>query len=312
MRGVLSSVGAFPTMVGAQAEALECVVAIRRKLGLRALIALASGISTCDGTVLAFRIGMRGPLLLLLPATFLIACAVEPDEEIDGVDETVVSDGKGDGGIARYSYEGLTAVRVANMATRDELLKAGLAQKVADGIIAMREREGIVVLEDLDDVPYVGPIAINRLVTWGEQHGLAVDRRMLFDLIFALDIPAIPRVDATFYLWPMLTDLTYVANIGHYNNAGQRVENTWTYGLQITAEQTANDVQFDLTYPEGGEFALGAYTVTTVRARGSWRDSIHAACGRATLYFANGSTAETRWIVAATYAPDEPPPPFCP
>jgi hypothetical protein len=311
MRAVLSSVGAFLTMVGAQAEALECVVAIRRKLGLRALSAVASSIDTCDGTVLAFRRRMRGPLLLLA-ATFLIACAVEPDEEIDGADDIVVGEGKGDGGIARYSYEGLTAVRVANMATRDELLKAGLAQKVVDGIIAMRKTYGIIIVEDLDDIPYVGPIAINKLVTWGEQHGLAVDRRMLFDLIFALDIPAIPRVDATFYLWPMLSDLTYVANIGHYNFAKQRVENTWTYGLQITAELTGNDVQFDLLYPEGGEFELGAHTVTAVRARGSWHDSIHAACGRATLHFPSGLTAETRWIVAATYAPDEPPPPFCP
>ena len=106
----------------------------------------------------------------LLPVLLLTAaCATTgEDDATDGIDEAALGTGKAD--LAAWSGGALAgAVRAANTLTLAELDDdAALAARAAKAIVARRPLRGIAAL---DAVPYVGPVALTRLVAYADAQG---------------------------------------------------------------------------------------------------------------------------------------------
>ncbi|MGE5185303.1 MAG: hypothetical protein ACM31C_24710 [Acidobacteriota bacterium] len=98
----------------------------------------------------------------------LASCAVNSEPE-DGANDTFLSDGKADGGIQEGSPEAAGVLRVANevdYATLHGTVK--LSSRAAHNIVAARP---FTTLKQLDDVPYVGPIALAHMLAYAEAQG---------------------------------------------------------------------------------------------------------------------------------------------
>lgn len=106
----------------------------------------------------------------LLPVLLLTAaCATTAeDDATDGIDEAALGSGKAD--LEAWSGGELAgAVRAANTLTLAELdAEAALATRAAKAIVARRPLRGIAAL---DAVPYVGPVALARLVAYADARG---------------------------------------------------------------------------------------------------------------------------------------------
>jgi hypothetical protein len=114
-----------------------------------------------------------------MSALLVFACASHPDQHGDGIDDDLPI-GKGDGAVSEGSPEACAALGAANRASRDELDgDAGLTSTAADSII---EHRPFADLAALDDAPWIGPIALDRLVAYGESPGLTCAPSPLADL----------------------------------------------------------------------------------------------------------------------------------
>lgn len=110
----------------------------------------------------------------LVAAVLVSACGISADvDPEDGIDDSIVVDGKSDGGFSAAEIAG--ALRAANelaLAALDD--DAGLSSRAAtnivtqragvDGIDATTDDAPFTTLAALDAVPYVGPVALGRLV----------------------------------------------------------------------------------------------------------------------------------------------------
>lgn len=127
---------------------------------------------------------MRPPLrFLLLTATLVAAaCAAEDPDLLDGEHASFPS-GKADGAIEEGSPEALAVLALVNdPAITFELLDddAQLHRRAAEGIIARRP---FATLAELDQVPYVGPVALQQLLDYAIAQGYLGGRRV--DVIFS-------------------------------------------------------------------------------------------------------------------------------
>lgn len=114
--------------------------------------------------------------------SFAAACT-SAGPEADGKDDVALGDGKADGGGGGYSAAEIAgAVRVANTLTLNQLdHDVGLDSRAAKNIIAHRAgADGQLGTADddlfddgaeLDAVPYVGPIAFEKLVAYAQTQG---------------------------------------------------------------------------------------------------------------------------------------------
>jgi hypothetical protein len=114
----------------------------------------------------------------------LASCAVNADPE-DGPDDTFVTDGKADGGIADGSPEAAGVLRVANTldyTTLHDQVKLGAktarsllsARNGADGIAGTADDVTFTTLEQLDAVKYIGPIAVHHMLVYAQAQGWVV------------------------------------------------------------------------------------------------------------------------------------------
>jgi hypothetical protein len=124
--------------------------------------------------------GLRFFLTYVILST--VACDAAPSDPVDGIDDPFVSGGKADGGLEDGTPLALGVLRVANEATFAELDDdVPLDVRAVRGIMAVREGpDGEVgtsddgsfqTLVELDAVPYVGPIALERLTAYAVEHG---------------------------------------------------------------------------------------------------------------------------------------------
>lgn len=98
------------------------------------------------------------------------------DDEIDGIDDPFTLDGKADG-----AADGRVVLAMANRATHAQLVEAGLAESTirsiegaragADRRFATADDVAIASVEDLDALPYVGPVAFAKLLAYAERAG---------------------------------------------------------------------------------------------------------------------------------------------
>ncbi|MEZ4369094.1 MAG: helix-hairpin-helix domain-containing protein [Kofleriaceae bacterium] len=116
------------------------------------------------------RLPARLPTLLLSAA--LAACAADAVLE-DGPDDDAISDGKADGALTEGSALARAVLKVANEATKATLTEdVGLTSRTAGNIVTARAAAPFATLAELDRVPYVGPVAFDRLVAYVQAEGL--------------------------------------------------------------------------------------------------------------------------------------------
>jgi hypothetical protein len=109
--------------------------------------------------------------------TLLAACSTEP---VDGEDDSFTFDGKGDdAGLSKRETDAV--LRVANKSTRESLdddvaLDARAARAImryrtgADGVAGTDDDRRFWTLDELDRVPYVGPVAFENLTEYAGAH----------------------------------------------------------------------------------------------------------------------------------------------
>ncbi|MBS1123635.1 MAG: hypothetical protein H6Q90_5863 [Deltaproteobacteria bacterium] len=128
------------------------------------------------------------PVRSALPALALsfctLACAAEA---IDGRDDAFIVDGKSDtGGIVENSAEAAAVLYLANTTSYADLTgELGLATKSADNIVAVRDGDDrtaetdddarFTTLAQLDAVPFVGPIAFDKLLQYARDNDVVGD-----------------------------------------------------------------------------------------------------------------------------------------
>jgi len=123
-------------------------------------------------------------LIMMLAFAGVAGCA-PADEAGDPIDATFTSaDGKADtGGIAEGTPEAIGVLATANTLSKADLKsKAKLASNAAAAIDAVRigddDTQGtaddvqFATLKQLDDVPYVGPVAFAKLLAYAQANGL--------------------------------------------------------------------------------------------------------------------------------------------
>jgi hypothetical protein len=106
---------------------------------------------------------MRSWLLMTLMA---VGCSAERLDIEDGVADSLP--GKADGGIAEGSADACRVLTVANEVSLDVLDDdVGLSRRAASNIVAGREYS---TLAELDAVPYVGPLAFEKLLEFATEY----------------------------------------------------------------------------------------------------------------------------------------------
>jgi hypothetical protein len=133
---------------------------------------------------------MNGNVALVSILLSISACALSPDEEAgDAEHERFVAEGGGKedtGGIAEGTAQALGVLHVANTLTEAQLRSAvGLSTAAAANISAYKQGDDEVAgtaddeqyetLAELDSIPFVGPIAFGKLVTYAEAEGFTDD-----------------------------------------------------------------------------------------------------------------------------------------
>ncbi|MFT3694550.1 MAG: hypothetical protein QM831_15485 [Kofleriaceae bacterium] len=99
----------------------------------------------------------------------LAACMSNAGDVGDGVDDSFVSGGKADGAVSDGSPEATGVLAVANTLSQSALDNdVGLDSRAAKGIVARRPFSN---LASLDAVPYVGPVAFDKLLAYARAHG---------------------------------------------------------------------------------------------------------------------------------------------
>lgn len=118
--------------------------------------------------------------VLFLTIPFAVACTEDASE--DGRDDDFVSDGKSDvGGISEGSPQARGVLRVANELSLGRLIdEVGLSVRAAENVVAVRLGDDensmtddvvFTTLAQLDEVPFIGPIAFGKLLRYAEANG---------------------------------------------------------------------------------------------------------------------------------------------
>ncbi len=123
---------------------------------------------------------MLKPTLLLTCALALAlaACDSGPEPEADGVDDSFLGGPKSDGSqIAEGTPEALGVLALVNEASLQVLDDdVGLDVRAASNIVEHRETpDPFDDLAELDAIPYVGPVALERLLSYAESNGYVPD-----------------------------------------------------------------------------------------------------------------------------------------
>ncbi|MGH1348011.1 MAG: hypothetical protein ACRBN8_41030 [Nannocystales bacterium] len=122
---------------------------------------------------------MFKPTLLLTLVVALAACdAGAPDHESDGADDSFLAGPKADGAlIAEGTPEALGVLALVNEASHAVLDDdVGLDVRAASNIVDHRETpDPFDDLAELDAIPYVGPVALQRLLAYAEANGYVPD-----------------------------------------------------------------------------------------------------------------------------------------
>jgi len=109
-------------------------------------------------------------LAALLAALLAAGCAIDGVLE-DERDDAFLGGKADDATLAEGTPAALGVLQVANEATLDVLDRAdavGLSRRAAEQIVARRP---LATLAELDAVPYVGPVALDRLLAYAEANG---------------------------------------------------------------------------------------------------------------------------------------------
>ncbi|MDX2091253.1 MAG: hypothetical protein SFX73_25570 [Kofleriaceae bacterium] len=126
---------------------------------------------------------MKMLVVSLLFGVTAVACAAESS---DGRDDSFASDGKADESVDPESLEARGVVRLANSASKQELDDdVGLSARTTQNIVAYRAGDDgqlgtdddkmIEDLEELDGIPYVGPISLGLLLDYAVANGYVLD-----------------------------------------------------------------------------------------------------------------------------------------
>jgi hypothetical protein len=115
-------------------------------------------------------------ILLALSSSLVTACVDAETPSGDDIDGTFLGGGKADGGISDGTADALGVLAVANTHSEDVLvLEVGLAPEAAAAIVDHRAAQRFETLAQLDDVPWVGSLAFERLLTYARANGFAVN-----------------------------------------------------------------------------------------------------------------------------------------
>jgi hypothetical protein len=143
-----------------------------------------------------------------LAAVSMFGCAISADSDEDGEDDAFGVSGKDDSGaIAEGSPEAIGVLRVANeltlaMLRTDVKLTSTAAKNIdafrngADKTAGTGDDKRFATLAELDHVKYVGPVALDRLLTYAESHDFVPANDDPFDPA-SCQGPAITQAQAT-------------------------------------------------------------------------------------------------------------------
>jgi hypothetical protein len=235
-------------------------------------------------------------------ALFTFSCAVE--EEADGRDD-VFPTGKGDGVFEEGSWQALSALRVANTATLDELTRSisddgvGLTRSAARGIVAFRAGpDGVVMTADdrtftslrqLDDIPYVGPVSLRRLVDYAVTNGLAVSNAFRCETSQA-DAPSYEGLwKSATAEWPLEMHETHELWSNVLDCApswSQATPGVIRYGCYFEPEWSFYVPSFAVKFPADARTRTSAFTVEIVSVTSDRRyaDGYRERAGTAVMY----------------------------
>ncbi len=117
----------------------------------------------------------------------LIGLAACSSETIgDGRDDSFAADGKSDAALSEGSRGARGVLAVANSLSEQELDDAvGLDARAAKNIAAARSVSTIATLADLDGVPYVGPIAFDKLLAYATDNGF-LDASAKYEAVWSI------------------------------------------------------------------------------------------------------------------------------
>jgi len=145
----------------------------------------ASGIATAQGSgthptkdIVMTRQPFIGTSLFILVSSIVVTGCVDGEEEGDGIDDSFIGNGKADAfGIAEGSPDAVAVLTMLRSATLQQLDDdAGLASNAAKAIVHHRQGgdrkdgtaddDSIDSLEELDSIPYVGPMSFRLLLDY--------------------------------------------------------------------------------------------------------------------------------------------------
>jgi hypothetical protein len=138
--------------------------------------------------------GLHGVVFSI--ATLVAGCAADSEEPVDGRDDAFLTAGKADVAIFTED-EALGILEAANTLTFAELDDVvGLDRRAAEGIVAVRSgADGVLgtaddarfaTLQQLDDVPFVGVVAVQKLLAYAAAHDLLMPDFLDVDLVGAV------------------------------------------------------------------------------------------------------------------------------
>jgi N-acetylneuraminic acid mutarotase len=238
-------------------------------------------------------------------AVALAACSGQAVPE-DGRDDSFLGSGKADtGGIAEGTPEAIGVLKLANTASYEVLSdpgEVGLSQRAADNIIAYRIGDDGIggtaddatfqTLAQLDAIPFIGPIAFQRLLKYAQSHG--------FVPVLPAAMPA-PNFFGAAALGPdgriySMGGYDASFNITGVVNAYDPRTNTWS----AVAAMPTPRVSFAATLgPDGRIYAIGGYAAT-----GGYTGAVEAYDANSNSWSTVTSMATPRAYLGAAVAGD--------
>jgi hypothetical protein len=256
--------------------------------------------------------------------TLTLAAGCTSGVEEDGKDDSFITGGKADSaGIEEGSPQALGVLDAANQASIEELDNLPLSSRAVDNLMYFRlgddgrpgtEDDGVFkTLAELDAIPFIGPIAFQRLLAYAEAKGLVDAHRAAIKLTFDGQISpslvavrdglngAWRRANAASPKTALLSSMTFQARVGDRYVVAYVCEDPATHSVSVVEEgrtlgdgDLAQSCDF-ATGPQAGRVSgsmqqAGAVTFGLTSARSSTDD----------WSFNLGSPAGTFDLVAAS------------
>ncbi|MDX2093043.1 MAG: hypothetical protein SFX73_34690 [Kofleriaceae bacterium] len=230
---------------------------------------------------------MRSLIDLLLPAalltvTTITGCGLSAEPEGDGEHDAIPT-GKGDGSYEEGSWQAISVLRAANGASLEDLRRAvadggaGLSRNAARSIVAFRagadgalgtmdDRE-LDTLGQLDAVPYVGPLAFERLLDYAWEKELVVSSKFSCKDSAAPDAVIEGQWSNRDDEWD-LQMVTTEDGIIRSQDCGQSIRQSSSTAIQfgcfIEPEWTFYEPSYALTFPSDVRTRTTPYSVKVV------------------------------------------------